>query len=212
MCVVLGLLLPRPAAGWGGLEWLDKMSGPGPFTGPSVHARIVCFVKADGGRPEVVPLFGTVRRSQDGREIEMRPCLALTRHEDTVRAYVDATASVLWSARNDLFGERRAEKAAQVRVVTFRPGVMLRAYSWLEAGAGIGWYRFSGDLFDSFALFTLHPVRLRVAPFKGVASGLRFPVELVFFKGPIEGTRFGAPPGFLERNEFQLQVGVTYEF
>lgn len=205
----------RADAIWGGLEWLDKLSGPGPFTGLSVNSRVLCFARQRRDDPWVVkPVWG--RYPDRDAAIIAPPCRWVAPSEAEPEpyrfGYVDATVSVLWSKKNDLFGEARYDQPAQARAVTFRPGVMLRAYSWLDAGAAVGWYRFSGDAFESFTRFTIHPVRVTVSPFRGAARGLKFPVEVVYFKTRFEAADFGAPGNFVEQREFRMTVSAVWEY
>jgi hypothetical protein len=168
--VLLLALTARPAsAGLGDwLGWLEGMSGPGPFHGPTVSIdRLACWSEpAGGGRIERV---GFVDRSDPCRN-------GADRQRRRVRAYLSVELARFRSSRNVLARDPEADEA-QVDLTRLNALVFARVAQGLEVGGGLGINRFSGEGATGedfgFTRLTL-PLRVRVRPGMWVAPESRW--------------------------------------
>jgi hypothetical protein len=194
--VLASVLAPVRAWAWG-LEWLDHLSGPGPFVGFKIDARALCWLGA--GQPNtpvtVAPPWHP-RCVRDGRESERGDV-------DAMRAYISLEAAWLSSAKNEMFGSLRFDTRTEVDLASFRPAVMFRAFPWVDAGLVVGINRFSGPaLTSSFTWVSLQP-RVVFTPFADsrsrVARAMEYRVDVVFIPERVQDE-------FAERVRRDLQV------
>ena len=214
---VIATLAPARAFAWG-IEWLDQLTGPGPFVGFKVDARAVCWL--GGQRPgsdqvTVAPLWDPtcVRDGvRDGRS-----------DVDNMRAYVSVEAAWASSAKNEMFPTLQFDPRTEVDLFSFRPVVMFRAFRFVDAGLALGINRFSGPalLDDSVTWFSVQP-RVVVTPFASsrsrVARALEFRTDVVFIPQSVrddfvERVRQDLPerPGSFEGGELRLMFGVEVD-
>ena len=214
------LLAPASASAWG-LEWLDHLTGPGPFVGVKIDARAVCWVDPDPAQ----------RASVDNRTgavgfwnpVCVRDGMSDRRgSEDLMRAYVSLEAVWSSSAKNELFGSLRFDPRTEVDLFSFRPAVMFRAFRFVDAGVALGVNRFSGPALTSeFTWFSVQP-RVVITPFANsrsrVARAMEFRTDLVFIPEKtrddfIERVRRDLPvqPGGFEGGELRLMFGVEVD-
>lgn len=213
--LALALLTPGRASAWG-IEWLDQLSGPGPFVGVRVDGRALCWL--DGGRegtPTSVagPWQGACVR--DG--VSDRGAV------DAMRAYVSIEAAWASSAKNELYPTLRFDPRTEVDLVSFRPAVMFRAFRFVDAGVALGINRFSGPalLDNSFTWVSVQP-RVVLSPFatsrSRVARAMEFRTDVVFIPAEVrdkfvERLRqdLGERPGSFEGGELRLMFGVDVD-
>lgn len=189
------LVTPRVAAAQDGFwEWVERLSGPGPFNGFRVELRLACIDRARGdasGAPD------------DDRSGRMRPatdpdCLFLRDMPDDGSQAGGSRASVaapgappaasqggpsrMSSGRRPLatiglglgYGKSSDNvleydpgipvSARQVRWISLGPSFDVRPHPSFELGAGFSLNWFSGDPFDTFQRFAFHPVRVKWFP------------------------------------------------
>ena len=96
--VLVQLLLPSQARAW--WEYIEPYSGPGPFFGFSLDARVLCVVqKADGSKvarvPSALGVITTSCQDRSGRTKERR------------WAAVDLGARFVWADENSRFANGR---------------------------------------------------------------------------------------------------------
>jgi hypothetical protein len=116
--------------GW--WEWLEKLSGPGPYHGYGVELRAFC-VQPDG---------------------TLLPCLS--DHSPEIRHLVLLRVSHLWSGDKPRFSDTPTDRG-QVNVTRVEPEYMYRMHPSLDLGVGVGFMRFSGSGFDPIYRLTLTP-------------------------------------------------------
>jgi hypothetical protein len=163
-------LSARPAsAGLGDwLGWLEEMSGPGPFHGPTVSFdRLACWSEpASGGRVERVAFADHADPCRNGADRERRH----------VRVYLSVELAHFTSSRNVLAREPEADDS-QVGLTRLNALVFARVAQGVEVGGGLGINRFSGQGASGqdfgFTRLTL-PLRVRVRPGMWVAPESRW--------------------------------------
>lgn len=145
LTLLLASTLPASAQGWGrGI--LEKMSGPGPFSGDDGRLTALC-VSRDPDQP-------------------VRPLWVVRQPEETTLLCVDVDYS---NYQND-DADRREN--GLITFNRYQAVVMLQAQPFLEAGAGIGRAKFSRDDFDVSRVVV--PLRLSFKPLRlpGIARRL----------------------------------------
>ncbi len=219
LAVVLcaGLCAPGEARAWG-IEWLDHLSGPGPFVGVKIDARALCWLGATGpGGSDGVATMADAACLRDGRRENAVNVI------DELRAYVSVEAAWLSSSRNEMFPTLRFDPRTEVDLFAFRPAVMFRAFSWVDAGLAVGVNRFSGAALgeESFIWYSVQP-RVVFAPFANsrsrVARAMEFRTDLVFIPEKVrdeflERVRQDLPerPNGFEGGEIRLMVGIEVD-
>lgn len=219
LVIVFGFLVatlaPGSAFAWG-IEWLDRLSGPGPFVGVKVDGRALCWL--DGGRegsPTTVagPWQGACVR--DG--VSDRGAV------DAMRAYISLEAVWASSAKNEMFPALRFDPRTEVDLFSVRPAVMFRAFRFVDAGVALGVNRFSGPalLDNAFTWVSVQP-RVVISPFatsrSRAARAMEFRTDVVFIPADVrdkfvERVRQDLPerPGSFEGGELRLMFGVDVD-
>ena len=229
MCVVfiMSTLVPSGTAFAWGIEWLDQLTGPGPFVGFKIDVRALCWLSSQpngAGEVDVVPPSDPtcLRDGLPGRTPS--PLAGRTPADfDRMRAYISVEAAWLSSARNEMFGILRFDPRTEVDLFAFRPAVMFRAFRWVDAGLVVGINRFSGPALaeSSFTWFSPQP-RVVFTPFatspSRVARAMEFRTDLVFIPERVrdefvERVRRDLPiqPGSFEGGELRLMFGVEID-
>ena len=233
--LVLAFLLtigaPASALAWG-IEWLDQLTGPGPFAGFRIDGRAVCwtardtdFVGAAGADETAVRPAWDPTCLRDGRFrgfTTNQTGVRMAADVDEMRAYISLEAAWLQSAKNEMYGTLRFDPRTEVRLFSFRPAVMFRAFRWVDAGVAVGINRFSGPaLTSSFNWVSVQP-RVVVTPFANsrsrVARALEYRVDVVYIPQRVrdelvERARQDLPerPGSFEGGELRLMFGVDVD-
>jgi hypothetical protein len=171
LTLALSLSAAAPAAAgiadW--ISWIEELSGPGPFHGYTASVdRLVCWSEPLGGGP--------LERSSTIGAGRTDPCRAgRDAGERRVRAYLSVELGRYKSSRNVLAPQPESD---EFQVGLTRTSVMVfgRLAPGLEAGAGLGFNRFSGDgLRESYSFTRVSvPLRVRVLPGMWVDPGSRF--------------------------------------
>lgn len=182
------------------ISWLEELSGPGPFHGYTVSFdRLACWSEAvGGGSLEARSTFGADRLDpcRGGRDTD----------RGRVRAYLSVELGRYESSRNVLAPQPEAD-AFHVGLTRSSVLVFGRLANGLEAGAGVGFNRFSGEGLRgdeySFTRVSL-PLRVRVLPGMWVNPQARFARAIHLNAG------FDRLPSTFEAADFN-QVGAFRE-
>ncbi len=212
----VSFVVPAQARAWG-LEWLDHLTGPGPFVGFKIDARALCWLAADGpGGGSGVATIANPACLRDGRRENALNVI------DELRAYISVEAAWLSSSKNEMFPALRFDPRTEVDLFAFRPAVMFRAFSWADAGLAVGVNRFSGPaLREGFTWVSVQP-RVVLAPFANsrsrVARAMEFRTDVVFIPASVrdeflERVRrdLQEQPNSFEGGEIRLMFGVEVD-
>lgn len=221
LVLLMSVLTPTSSHAWF-IEWLDQLSGPGPFVGFKIDARALCWVdpgstqRAAGATGTEVAGFWEPVCVRDGSRDRQRPDI------DEMRAYVSVEAVWASSSKNELFGSLRFDPRTEVDLFSFRPALMFRAFRAVDAGVAIGINRFSGPALTSeFTWLSVQP-RVVITPFANsrsrVARAMEFRTDLVFIPQDardefLERVRRDLPVqlGSFEGGELRLMFGVEVD-
>ena len=231
LALLFSISAPGSALAWG-IEWLDQLTGPGPFAGFRIDGRAVCWTAGDSdvvGSPSanettVRPAWDpTCLRDGRFRGFETNQSgVRVATDVDEMRAYISLEAAWLESAKNEMFGRLRFDPRTEVRLFSFRPALMFRAFRWVDAGVAVGINRFSGPaLTSSFNWVSLQP-RVVLTPFANsrsrVARALEYRVDVVYIPQRVrdelvERARrdLQERPGSFEGGELRLMFGVDVD-
>lgn len=227
LLVVLGSLgtVPEAAAQRGILGWLDKLSGPGPFTLVGAEIEVACygvdrFAKpgAQAGATAQVQAGGGTDTSSlwvldPGcfRADRRRPRASLVAQ---LAGFVNGDNPLLY---NGASGPERS--GSDVGGFLFLPAIDVSLNRFVDVGAGLGLIRFSGDDFNAFTRGAIQPFRVTVRPLAGIGKGGDEPRNewlqvraTGLLIGRLEAVDFGAIPGtYTESGEFQWQVQLLID-
>ena len=187
-CVVVQLAAPAPAQAW--WEWLDQLSGPGPFTGWDFQWRVKCIPDA----PNAVTDLSLANIASDGQRKVARIFGAGCLFESKVnpRGSVNFAFGQVYSVRNEL---KYAPGIDQPRVTMtkFEPSLSMFVdpEKLVEITSGLGVLVINGKGFDTFYHFYWTPVRATIQVGKGVSARLGF---LIMPEG-FDDVDFGALAG-----------------
>lgn len=215
--LVMSCVLPRPAAAaeWDFFEWLERLSGPGPFrsiAGLNLTETFACYgVKANTSEEALAVTAGEPELFFDiscGRAARQRVWARLGVNVMRMRGDNDLQYVTVAPLSED-------DRKVRVWGVLLVADVSLRPY--LDVGAGAGVLRFSGPLFDGFGRFALEPTRVTLKP---LAIGNRVPFRwrevlqlrhtTLYVPGGFDDGDFNALLGsFSTRSELQTRFSVV---
>lgn len=156
--VLAGLMMPRPAyahAGW--WDWLDALSGPGPFSnGIMVDTRVMCRVEQDQPADKNDASWESYFSDPD--------CIA---NSERVKSFFEIRAGRITSDEKALFSDAPNEPKGRV-AAHLVSGLFMRQFDpTLAIGTGIGWLWFSGSNVKG------HPGRVAFTPISIAFSPLK---------------------------------------
>lgn len=210
---------PAHAQGW---RWLEKLSGPGDFTGYELDVKLFCaYESSDGERIVALStpcLFKKVENRDRAEEgLQGNETMVKGRKVDlTKRVYAIGVALSYLRGRNDLQYEPSSTTVDRtIQLWTIEGFFDRRLRSRMDVGVALGAYMFVVPAADNFTRWAVEP-RLTVKLFDlrkgdlfaGTAS-LRLGV-LAFFQ-EFDATDFGAIPGTY-RSGTELGPSVRFVF
>lgn len=160
--VVLVLAMARPAsAELGFFRWWDSLSGPGPFSGVVFDPVFVCY-----GAPRIPGATKTTPSAATPATPGWAPfdlgCRSTRR--DELRVNIGLEFARLTGKNNLPYA---SGTAPDVKAYPFMMTVTVSKHAMLDAGAGVGFVRFSGGGFG-FTRFAFEP-RATVRPLVGLS-------------------------------------------
>ena len=194
-------LWPNAAHAMNWWVWLEELSGPGPFTGATFLAPLICF--------------------ENGEQVS---CGASPRERgQTLVARTGRFTSGDRPRFQDLPPGDEDNRGA-VYVVPISALYLFRVHRSVDVGLGAGLMRFSGDRFESFYRFTLTPAHASFRPLlvpdwkdrkklKKWLAVLRIEVDTSFVTKGFTGADFGnTRTAFRSAPEFLTSVGISIDF
>jgi hypothetical protein len=195
-------------------DWLDELSGPGPFLGASVDARLYCFgidkntpnatLGADADNVNKVCLVNHVRNSPASNK---RPVVTL-----------DMTVGFAWSKQNHLTYADGASHG--VNLAWFEPAVWVYPIPQFGVGTAVGLDRFisrDDNVFDAFNRGYVRP-QAEVRPFDfpkthvTPLARLTVRVSAQIIPHGFEAKDFGASSGLSTNHEVLKSFAIVYTF
>jgi hypothetical protein len=213
---LLSLITPSPARAALGGGWLERLSGPGPFTGLGIDVRLLCLGGAGASRN---PVQSQALESFDAHPWGRKLTHPLTRdgkiwvtgagcyflESDQPRLEVGLDLEVLHSGNNVLDYSHLPGVTAsdtKVNLRTFMVSADIRVNRVLDVGAAIGrgWFSAPSDLFPGFSKMVTQPMRLTTRPLAVLSHDKRWEAVVVRFdgtrfRGAFTAQDFGARPG-----------------
>lgn len=174
LVIVLACVLrPASASAISFIDWLEKLSGPGPMMGLTLEADLVCDVwdrdlRTTAGVSASLAPQGANRTMHKVTPSHpwTRECWAREVSPDDRRTTLSAEFSFLNTGKANLPYDPPIVEGKRTAVHAFRAivAVDVRLHRALDIGAGVGVIRFWGDRFDPFYRSVIQPARLRVRP------------------------------------------------
>ena len=222
----LGILLlaSAPAHAW--WDFIEQLSGPGPFYGWDVEVRLFCVVdKIDTtpGNERVLPADPHPRSAVG---VLVSACTVPKRKDKasptyhTRRLAIDVGARVMWADDNPQFANGQ-----RISLTTLEPSITINLLSrwpnkdFVDYAFGAGAFWFSSTEFPSFSGAFLEPVRFefhtttKMKENKWVALVPSVRVGYLMFPSGFETARFAAAPGVAPRisRDWVFNAGVFFD-
>lgn len=210
LLVLLAVLVPaRAVSAAGFLEWLERLSGPGPFKGLGIELTFVCY-----GAPTAEPGEASIENVRWSTDVD---CRRIDRDRPRVSAGVRAA---LLTGDNNLEYESPLPPGGEtVQLFSFMGTADYSLSRTFDIGAGAGFMRFTGAPAGPFAKVALQAVRFTWRPLTMGVEGrresykrewlqIRYIATLV--PGGFDAADFGARPGsFDSGTEFLSSINVV---
>jgi hypothetical protein len=179
--------------GW--WDWLDALSGPGPFHGIGIGQTLFCKAGTNNNFTRLC------WRESDQRQI------------------VEARVSwFVWGFGDQRFqddpGDNRSINAFSLDgFYLFRINEDLD----IDVGPGVGLLRYSGEGFDPVYRFTFTPLSFSIAPFRSaqspVARAFRLRLDSMYVPQGFEGSDFGNfVTQFKTNGEFLTRMAIVFRY
>jgi hypothetical protein len=206
-CVIMQLAAPAPAHAW--WEWLDQLSGPGPFTGLDVQWRVKCIedMRAGATHLEATNINPELTLGRFLAQLAGAGCLLEPKTNPL--GSLNLSLGRMWSIHNDLRDASGTERP-QVKITRIEPtlSMFVDASKYIEITSGGGVMYFSGDGFKRFHRYYWRPIAVTITPGAKAAS-IRLGM-LVTTKG-FDASDFGAVGTFHTDKEVLGTAEVTVD-
>jgi hypothetical protein len=213
------------ASGWVLWDWLDQLSGPGPFHGLHVAVPLVCGLgQQENGRvvnPEFKDGITCLNPRRMLRSLDAEREAGDLTHRPwrrTVTLHLNlARLSSSTGTRNLQYVEPPAEPG--VNWFRIGPGFVWHVHQYLDVHAGLDLNRLSskGDLFEPIWVPTVELVGVTLHPFADARNrhlrGVSFSVRTARLMRSLDAGEFGAIRGsFQTGKETLIRFGIAYDF
>lgn len=153
-------------------DWLDKLSGPGPFWGLSLHYRFAC-ISSPPANEKIVTWLSPVNRSSGilpivspasrGNSAEAAAAFNCSWDQE-VHSYLTANIGFRQSFQNELFPGDPHNDLYRVRILDMGVTYAYRVSSAVDLSVTASLNRFTGDAFDPLYRAAITP-GVVIAPF-----------------------------------------------
>jgi hypothetical protein len=232
ICLVVLFAVDAPAAhAWIGGGWLERLSGPGPFTGVVIDYRVLCLAAPSPDQEKEIAGTLTGNRAADmvtfplGQRgtrawLTVLGCHFLPPDEPRVEIGIQYSRLVADAKNNLLDYSHRPEAAGldrEVRLGIFLATADLRVNRVLDIGAALGRATFSSPsgLFPDLQKWVFQPLRLTTRPLAAMTRNRRLAglamirLDGMRLNGGVRDEELGArPETFREPGE----IVWTYSF
>ena len=207
-CVVVQLAAPAPAQAW--WDWLDQLSGPGPFWGVDLSYRLICIADTEASHANVSTdnianpaLRGLARFGGVG---------CVTDPSKNPLSSFNVTVGFFWTHKNDL---QTSDNLKLVTMWRFEPSysTFLDPHKTFELVTGMGWLSIDGPAFERFNRFYWKPVQLNITP--GGSSGKKLPIVgigVMIIRNGFDARDFGSTSAFHTDTDVLTTLSFTYDF
>lgn len=210
--VVLAGSSPSHALGW---EWLDHLSGPGPWHALFYEQKIACSFEAP---PPKTNADGTKARSVGGSG----PCILPGRDKENRHWRKRLVAAgvgvrVAWTKQNDLpYPEgvtAQDQKVRQFHVYSFADVALPKHLRAIHVGGALGATRFWGRAIDEPLWRPTLEARLTVKLFRTLTTGsVDYRIGRRWFLGRLNAENFGAAGPFKVDDDGVWFTGFVFDF
>jgi hypothetical protein len=216
--IVLSMCFPARAdamIGW--WDWLDGLSGPGPFNhGLVIDHRLFCRSRPDGADLTTVPKTDDAEWNWKGA----KDLACLTNDTRLVQSYIEVRGGWISTDQRGLFTDSPNQLVGIVTAHAVSGMFMRQIDPALAVGAGLGAIWFSGDQVEGRPTrMTFTPVSIAFLPFKLFARDSRkagavvIHMEEVGILGGFTATDFNSrsTSSFHTRGDLTRSVSVTFD-
>jgi hypothetical protein len=224
---LLELTVPTSAHAW--WEYIEQLSGPGPFKGWDIQARVLCLVRTPDIDPTTKsqrtdpitkqPMFKTEAMSAPVVGTILSACRI--KPDEIRRASVDVGARFL-SADGDV----RFANGKSIDLTTLESSISYNVFApyedsdYLDIAFGAGMYWFASEEFESFRGFFLEPVRIEFHPTTKMKKRTKWTALMpvlragyLLFPAGFETAKFNAAAGVPPRisRDWVFNTGIFFD-
>jgi hypothetical protein len=193
------------------LDWIDEMSGPGPFLGVTLEARIHCFGIDKSG--SLGALGSDINRTCLTNRLRNTP----TTNQRPLVTF-NLMGELAWSLDNKLPYAPGTTASTRVRILAVEPSAWVLPIPQVAIGASAGVSRLSGEAFDAFYRGYVRPA-VEVKPFNFPGGPSQAWLRAVVVKASViimptgvEAANFGAIGPYKTTREVLPTIGVGFDF
>jgi hypothetical protein len=220
LCVLVQCFTPAPAHAWF-WEYLEELSGPGPFRGPAFEWRLVCFSEPDPSRANVEETTDENRLAA-ARVVQFFGPGCFFKQvplQNQRRASINLKFGMLSAKENHL--EYTGTPDRDVKLTTLLPNFAWRPTRFFETSMGVGVYWFSGPSFQSFHRLVIQPIQADLKPLAAINSARGAEAvwwdELISLRAGViivpqgfDAADFGAIPGTFRTSRESLKNAAVF--
>lgn len=193
----------------GFIDLIDEMSGPGPFLGLTLEARIHCFAIAKSGS------LGTMGSEANQTCLSNR--LRNTAANQRPLVTFNLMGELAWSLDNKLPYAPSNTNSTRVWILAVEPSVWVLPIPQVAIGASVGVDRFAGASFDAFYRGYVRPA-VEVKPFNFPGGPSKAWLRAVVVKASVEimptgveAANFGAIGPYKTTREVLPAIAVGFD-
>jgi hypothetical protein len=206
--VLFVLLMPARAHAW--WDWLDQLSGPGPFWGWDLQYRVICIKDTDQDGADV--RLTNIKDSGLQRFARFAGVGCVFDKDKNPVASLNVTVGQFYAFKNDIQPDKTRDRVTMTR---FEPSfsVFVDRQKIVELQSGLGMMIVHGPAFDHFERFYWKPIQLNITP---VASknvrGPTFGIGVIIIPAGFDASNFGATGTFHTDKDVLTTASVTWDF
>lgn len=221
LCLLAQAAAPRAADAWV-WEFLEELSGPGPFTGWAFEWRVVCFSEPDPANRDAVETDDeSARAAAKFLQVFGPGCFFKQVPVQNRRTASFNVKFGLLDAKENNLQYRNDRLDRDVKLTTLMPSFAWRPVRSVETQFGIGMMWFSGPSFDSFTRVVVQPIQVDVKPLAAInqlrGADAVWWDELLSVRAGItivprgfDATDFGAIPGTFRVSRDTLNTAAVF--
>jgi len=205
--VIVQLAVATPAQAW--WDWLDQLSGPGPFWGWDLQYRVICIEDAQGSADV---RLSNIKDANGQRFARIAGVGCVLEPDKNPLGSLNVTVGQFYTFKNDIQPDKAKDRVVMTRFESSF-SIFVDRLKVVELQSGLGIMVVHGPAFDHFERFYWKPIQLNITP--GAARNTRGPTfgigVLIIPKG-FDASDFGAAGPFHTDKDVLATASVTWDF
>jgi len=224
LCAAAFLFMrPEPAHAW--WDWIDQLSGPGPFQGIDFQWRVACVDEKLTDRNSKSPdgSLRSINSFDPGAPRVLAGIFGagcLNNHNANPVSSFNVRVARYWSTENHLpYARGVTAPTVNLWQTEASYSAFVDPKKMVELTMGVGLSSFSGDGFDTLQRVYFRPVMLTLTPggrldysgFNRVARAMSVSTGVIYMPKGFKAKDFGAVGPYATENELLLTASVSFD-